>query len=330
MESITAVANKLLESEEVSVRYKVRAHFLGHDPETAEMKQLRHSIKDSPRVATLLSERDENDRIPFHPYTKWYGAHWILAQLADIGYPAGDKDLIPLREQVLEWLLSDDYCKSIKKIKGRTRIHASMEGNAIYALSALGQADERVDELADRLVGCQWPDGGWNCDKRPEAINSSFHESLIPFRGLALHAKLTGNEDSRKAVERTSEIFLKRKLFRRERGGQIIHSEFKKMHYPPYWHYDVLYGLKVLAEAGYISDPRCREALDLLVSKRLSDGGWPSEKKYYRVTDRKGLGRSLVNWGGTSKLHMNEWVTIDMLYVLKEAGRAIIGKDNLD
>jgi len=28
-----------------------------------------------------------------------------------------------------------------------------------------------------------------------------------------------------------------------------------------------------------------------------------------------------VDWGGTSKKRMNEWVTVDALYVLKEFGR---------
>jgi hypothetical protein len=76
-----------------------------------------------------------------------------------------------------------------------------------------------------------------------------------------------------------------------------------------------------VAEAGLIDDPRCSDALDLLESKRLPDGGWPAEKKYYRVTEKRGSGRTIINWGGTSKLRMNEWVTADALYVLKAAGR---------
>ena len=321
MKSVKVVVDQLLNSEDPSIRYKVRRHFLDHDPDSAEIRKLRLEIKESPRVRKMLSERDERDRIPYNPYAKWYGSHWVLAQLADIGYPPGDETLIPMGEQVLDWLLGEKHWKTIKTINGRTRRCASQEGNALYALLSLGLADERADELASRLVGWQWSDGGWNCDTNPDAVNSSFHESLIPLRGLALHAKLTGNENSKRATERTAEIFLKRSLFRRERGGQIIHSEFKKFHYPPYWHYDVLFGLKVLAEVGFIGDPRCQEALDLLESKQLPDGGWPAEKKYYRVTDKKGLGRSLVNWGGTSKLRMNEWVTADGLFVLKAAGR---------
>lgn len=43
--------------------------------------------------------------MPHHPYSKWYGAHWILVTLADLGYPPGDQGLVPLREQVYGWLL---------------------------------------------------------------------------------------------------------------------------------------------------------------------------------------------------------------------------------
>jgi hypothetical protein len=76
-----------------------------------------------------------------------------------------------------------------------------------------------------------------------------------------------------------------------------------------------------MAEAGFIGDERCREALDRLEEKRLPDGGFPAEKAYYRVTDQMVSGRSLVSWGGLSKRKMNEFVTADALFVLKAAGR---------
>ena len=76
-----------------------------------------------------------------------------------------------------------------------------------------------------------------------------------------------------------------------------------------------------MAEAGFIGCEHCNDALDLLESKRLPDGGFPAEKKYYRVTEKKVSGRSLVDWGGSSKKRMNEFVTADALYVLKESGR---------
>jgi hypothetical protein len=82
-----------------------------------------------------------------------------------------------------------------------------------------------------------------------------------------------------------------------------------------------LFSLKVLAEAGFIGDSRCQPALDLLESKCLPDGGFPAEAKYYRLTDRPISGRSRVDWGGVSDRRMNEFVTVDALYVLKAAGR---------
>ena len=69
-------------------------------------------------------------------------------------------------------------------------------------------------------------------------------------------------------------------------------------------------------------DERFKDALDLLEEKRLPDGGWPAESKYStKVSDKIALGNDYVNWGGTSAKKMNEWVTVDALYVLKKFGR---------
>jgi hypothetical protein len=148
-------------------------------------------------------------------------------------------------------------------------------------------------------------------------------ETLIPLRGLAWHGKLTGSGASMTAARRAANVFLKRRLFRRQSDGSVISPDFAKLHYPCYWHYDILFGLKVMAEAGFIRDQRCQDALDLLEGKRLADGGFSAEGKYYTLTDRRTSGRSLVGWGVTSMKQMNEFVTADALSVLKAAGRPV-------
>lgn len=315
------ITDRLISSEEPSLRFKVSVNVLDRDSESAEMRKLRKEIRSSPRVKLLLSERGEDGRIPLHAYKKWHGAHWVLAVLADIGYPPGDQSLLPLRQQVYEWLLSEKHEKSIKTINGRTRRCASQEGNAVYYLLTLGLADDRTDELVRRLIKWQWPDGGWNCDKNPKAAKSSFWESHLPLRALALHARLTGDRQSKQAAERASQVFLKRRLYQRLKDGKPMNDDFLRLHYPCYWRYDILFGLKVMAEAGFIGDKRCCDALDLLESKRLPDGGFPAEGRYYRVSKRAPTGRSLVDWGGVSKKRMNQFVTADALCVLKKAGR---------
>jgi hypothetical protein len=319
-----SVIQKLLASDEPSIRLKTHVSILGDPLGNGEIARLQEKVRNSERVRQLLSER-RNGRIPYHPYSKWYGAHWVLAALADLHYPPEDKTLVPLREQVYEWLFSkqhleytehhETYAGLVMMKRGLVRAHASMEGNAIYYLCALGLADERTQALADRLVEWQWPDGGWNCDKSPKAHTSSFTESLLPLRGLAHQAGL-GGSSYRAATQRAAEFFLDRRLYRRKRDGRIISQRFTKLHYPCYWHYDFLFGLKVMMEAGFVRDKRCSDAIVLLKSKGLENGGFPAEETYYRVTKRRTAGSSTVGWGGVSQRRMNEFVTCAAVSVL--------------
>jgi hypothetical protein len=68
-------------------------------------------------------------------------------------------------------------------------------------------------------------------------------------------------------------------------------------------------------------DPRCADALDLLESKRLPDGGFPAEATYARPSNPTVSGYSPVTWGAISKKNLNPFVTADALYVLRAAGR---------
>ena len=44
-------------------------------------------------------------------------------------------------------------------------------------------------------------------------------------------------------------------MFKRKRDGSVIDKHFVLLSYPPYWHYNILFGLKVMAEAGFIIRP---------------------------------------------------------------------------
>lgn len=315
---------ELLGTGEPSTRYKLALAGYG-----GNARSTRVEIRSSTRVAKLLSERGPSRTIEQHPYRKWTGAHWLLVTLADLGYPPGDSSLLPLCEQVLEWLL-DERRMSVRRvarepnlcpivtIAGRPRIHASLEGNALYALHALGLADDRVDALADRLTHLQWNDGGWNCDRSPAAACSSFEETLIPLRGLVWHARMRKSRASAEAAAKAAEVLLSRRLFMRRSTGRVIARDFTRLHYPCYWHYDVLFALKVLAEGGFLGDDRCREALALLRSKQREDGGFPAEEKYWGGRGRQ---RSLVSWGPVNPNRSNEFVTADALWVLSQVDR---------
>jgi hypothetical protein len=334
----TGIIERLLQSPEPSVRWKVRANVLGEARESAALRQLEQEVKGSPRVEALLQKVDGEGHLQIDVYAKWQGAQWVFMTLADIGYPPGDERLRPTADDMVrQWLAErffrefvadtkpDAYKKlrtAIPYMEGRHRTCASQQGNALYTVLKLGLHDERIHDLAERLLYWQWPDGGWNCDKDPGADTSTFIHTLWSMRGLDLYARETGDAEARKAVERAADVFLSRRLYKRASNGEVIREEFTKLHYPLYWHYDILVALKVFAEIGMTDDDRFSDALDLLQAKQLPDGGWPAESKYYtKVSSEIGLGRDYVDWGGTSKKRMNEWVTVDALYVLKEFGR---------
>ena len=269
----------------------------------------------------LLSARRADGTIATHPYAKWYGAHWVLVMLAEVGHRRGDPSLQPLLGQDLDWLESADYTRSLGRVKGLPRMHASIDANAIWAAERLGLADERLPGLVERVLDHQWPDGGWNCDRDASGRSSSFTESLIPLRAMALWGRNHRDRRATAAAGRAAEFFLARRLLWRRSDGRLVHRFFDLLHFPCYWHYDFLFGLQVMAEAGHVRDPRCSDALDLLESKRLPDGGWPAEARYYRTGGRVASGLSPVDWGGVSSRRANPYVTARAREVLKAAGR---------
>ncbi len=193
--SADKLVDRLLASSHPAVQYKVRINFLDEDDGSREMIRSQSEIRSSKLADALLSERGQDGRIPFPPYGKWYGSHWVLTGLADLHYPPHDMSLLPLRAQEYDWLFSDSHLKTAPFSKSHTgtvfspdrpRIHASMEANGVFSLLRLGLNDERTDQLVDRLLKTQWPDGGWNCDRNHHRPIQSSPPSTRPSRLYAL------------------------------------------------------------------------------------------------------------------------------------------------
>ncbi|HJU80418.1 MAG TPA: hypothetical protein VJ796_01595 [Acidimicrobiia bacterium] len=273
-------------------------------------------VRRSPEAKALLAS------VVLDPvYRKWRGAHWVIADLADIGHPPRAKEVRPLVDLVVDRWLGPQFFREtgagrVPFIAGRYRRCGSIQGNALRSMVQLGWADDRAHQLAERLMHWQWPDGGWNCDRTRSADTSSFMETLMPMRGLAAYAAWSGDKSAAEAAREAAEVFLSRRLFLRRRDGKPMSSDFMRLHYPLYWHYDFLGGLVGMNELGLLSDPRCEPALELLEAKRLPDGGWPAEAKWYKLSEGPGPGISAVDWGGVSQKAPNRWVTQDAMSVL--------------
>src|SRR5712664_1778594 len=77
---------------------------------------------------------------------------------------------------------------------------------------------------------------------------------------LSSTKKATGDRDYLKPIEKASEFFLQHHLFRSDHTGEIIHPSMVELHYPLYWHCDILQELTILSRAGKLDDPRTKEA----------------------------------------------------------------------
>jgi hypothetical protein len=91
---------------------------------------------------------------------------------------------------------------------------------------------------------------------------------------------------------RGQNYLLERRLFRRQSTGEVIgdrkarNAVWTRFAFPNWWHYDVLRGLEYLRRAGVAPDERVAEAIELVESKRDSDGRWTLEVRRPAGEDR--------------------------------------------
>jgi hypothetical protein len=134
---------------------------------------------------------------------------------------------------------------------------------------------EPNDALANRLLGEQLEDGGWNCEA-PKSRRSSFHTTICVLEGL-LDYERAGRKSAAvtKARKRAENYLLERRMFRSLRTGEVINKRWLRFSFPAFWHYDVLRGLDYLRNAGIKPDSRVSDAIEIVIERRHQNGRWP-------------------------------------------------------
>ena len=307
----------LLRSKDPSVRYLARTEILGQGERSGEVGAAKRQIPRGSRLRALLAGQRADGGFGVGWYKKWAGATWRLVSAVELGVPSENAVARRAANHVLSrlpWVRDEPA-----QIRGRFRLHASVVGNPVGVCARLGMGDDpRVRRIARSLARWQWPDGGWNCDPAEDAQHSSFYESLAPLWGLSEYLRATNDDAVRTAVDRAAELFLRHRLFRSCHGAEVIDPRWLRLHYPLYWHYDILQALRVLGRAGKLGDPRTGEALDLVESKRGKDGTWHVEGRFWHRGPMNAANTDVVDWG---KKGPSEMITLNALRVLVAAGR---------
>ena len=155
-------------------------------------------------------------------------------------------------------------------------VEPCINGRVVAVGSYFGQD---VTGIVERLLGEQMADGGWNCEQENGSTRGSFHTTINVLEGLLEHQGATGGSaEVTAAVERGHEYLLERRLLRRLSTGELINPEYSLFAFPTGYHYDALRGLEHLRATGVAPDARVDEAVELVRSKRDTDGRWPLEK----------------------------------------------------
>lgn len=291
-----AAVELLLSSNEPAIRFMAQRDVLGEDvsPDPEE-------IFSGPLVRGLLSGQQSDGGFGVFVYRKWTGAHWRLVSLVELGVPA-DARLRAAAGTVLDWLTSEGHRRRIPVIDGLTRRCGSQEGNALAVSCRLGMAeDPRVQLLASSLAEWQWPDGGWNCDRKATGRRSSFNESLPPMWGLHEYWLATGDEAAKESADRAAELFLEHDLFKALQTG-----------------YEVPQALLILPRMDKLGDSRAADGLDLLEGLQRPDGTWHKGPSWWRKPGSPGSNVEAVDWGGRGP---SEMTTLNALRILEAAGR---------
>jgi hypothetical protein len=169
-----------------------------------------------------------------------------------------------------------------------------------------------VERILDLLLAEQLPDGGWNCEAANGSTRSSFNTTICVLEALLEYelsgASRTGVTESRLRGE---EYLLERRLFRRLSTSEIVDPAWTRFSFPNWWHYDVLRGLEYLRRARTTPDERAAEAIELVESKRDSDGRWPLENQHpgtMPVEMDEGEGQP-SKWNTLRALRVLDWYT---------------------
>ena len=180
---------------------------------------------------------------------------------------------------------------------------------------------EPNDELANRLLGEQLEDGGWNCEA-PKSRRSSFHSTICVLEGLLEYERARGKSAAvadpaakvvTKAVtgarKRGENYLLERHMFRSLRTGEVINKRWLRFSFPAFWHYDALRGLDYLRNAGVKPDSRVREAIEAVIERRHQNGRWPlnlRHPEYVPLQMETEVGRA-SRWNTLRALRVLRW-----------------------
>lgn len=291
-----------------AIRYQVHRDLLHSDAKTVATGQAR--IAEAGWGARFLALQQGDGQWGGGLYSpKFISTHYTLLALRRIGLAPGH----PQALKACQLLLDEGFVEAdggINFVKSRAHAETCITGMMLSMLAWFRLKDERVHRVADHLVVHQMEDGGWNCRAWRGDAHASFHTTCSALEGLLEYQK--AYLDSELPLSRVQaagrEFFLNHHLYKSHRTGEIVKEPMLRFPFPPQWHYDFLKGLDYFQAAGAPGDERAADAIELLLSRRDTEGRWPqyrgpSGKYHFQMETPGNPGR----WNTLRALRVLNW-----------------------
>jgi len=317
----------LMSSQDPAVRLAALKELGGlseTEPEVVRASQDSMRSGPIPRILSMQNREgfwgiEEN----FYTNSKYKGTVWNVILLAQLGADGSDDRIRSAAEFLLKWSQHESGGFGYRgSADGPTAysLLPCLTGNLVWSMLRFDMKDDaRIQNGIEWIVRYQRFDDnegpaprGWPHTREDCWGKHTCHMGAI--KGLKAISAVPKDERS-VAMERVAsegaEHLLKHHLYKRSHDPSVIAKpRWTQLGFPLFWDTDTLEMLEVLTDLGY-RDDRMEDAIQLVLSKRMSDGKWKNERSY--------AGRLLTNIERQGA--MSQWVTLKSLAVLKKLDR---------
>ncbi len=301
----TRVTDWLMQGDP-SIRFQTMRDLLDSNHREAGSEQEKVTVEGW--GARLLSLQDAEGTWNGGIYSpKWTSTTYTMLLLRDIGLPTWHPAALKASKILLDRGFYPDG--GINYFGVLKHSETCVTGMILSILSYFGCQDERIDALAEHLLGQQMADGGWNCQSYKGATHGSFNTTILVLEGLRKYEKThpQNTKEIRESQLKAREFLLIHRLYKSDKTGKAVNPSFTRFSFPPRWHYDVMRALDYFQEVKAEHDPRMKDAIELILKKRRDDGTWPLQQRW--------PGRSFFDMEQPGK--SSRWNTLRALRILK-------------
>lgn len=323
----------LLESTDPSVRLHALKDVLGLKESDPRVRSSMRAVLRSGPVASLRRAQNSNgcwppDETTYSP--KFISTVWQLMLLGELGAPRA-----PWIESAVERFLGQHqmangaYCCGVLGSKERLEEEPCLTGNMVRTLLVFGYGDDdRVRRAIEWLPEHQFDDGGWNCDyPSHNPSHSSFMSTVEPLWAYSEIPRAKWTRKMKRSAEAGAEFLLSHRVYKSHHTWEAVEVDIGRLakpgnlltrfHFPMYYFYDALHGMRVLCKLGYQDDERMDDAFHLMLSKMTPGGMWLLDGDWVREVEEPKR-KTLVTLEEVGK--PSKWVTLNCYRVLSMRG----------